>query len=183
MLKTRAPQAPAGQQPAAGGGAWQAQAGEMAEALGKSAVRAIGSQLGREIMRGVLGSIFGGTTTSKKKIVHRNRSISPREVTKCTERFLLGATARNRSVCSIRMERSKSGAFVSEICASRENFQLYRNSTKGADIDCKAASATEPSDSRKGGPLRTNPKSDLRNNFKSRKKKFPNNRGSGLRIL
>jgi uncharacterized protein len=67
MLKTRAPQAPAGQQPAAGGGMWQSQAGEMAEALGKSAVRAIGSQLGREIMRGVLGSIFGGTTTRRRR--------------------------------------------------------------------------------------------------------------------
>jgi hypothetical protein len=39
----------------------------MAEALGKSAVRAIGSQLGREIMRGVLGSIFGGTTTRRRR--------------------------------------------------------------------------------------------------------------------
>jgi DNA helicase HerA-like ATPase len=67
MLKTRAPQAPAGQQPAAGGGAWQSQAGEMVEAFGKSAVRAIGSQLGREIMRGVLGSIFGGTTTRQRR--------------------------------------------------------------------------------------------------------------------
>lgn len=30
------------------------------EALVKSAVRSIGSQLGREIIRGVLGSIMGG---------------------------------------------------------------------------------------------------------------------------
>ncbi len=67
MLKTRAPQAPVGQQPASAGGAWQSQAGEMAEAFGKSAVRAIGSQLGREIMRGVLGSIFGGTTTRRRR--------------------------------------------------------------------------------------------------------------------
>ncbi|HME60838.1 MAG TPA: helicase HerA-like domain-containing protein, partial [Candidatus Binatia bacterium] len=66
MLKARAPQAPAGQQ-VASGESWQSQAGEMAEALGKSAVRAIGSQLGREIMRGVLGSIFGGTTTRKRR--------------------------------------------------------------------------------------------------------------------
>jgi DNA helicase HerA-like ATPase len=66
MLKNRTPQVPAGQQHAAGGG-WQSQAGEMAEALGKSAVRAIGSQLGREIMRGVLGSIFGGTTTRRRR--------------------------------------------------------------------------------------------------------------------
>jgi uncharacterized protein len=66
MLKTRTPQAPVGQQPVAGG-AWQSQAGEMVEAFGKSAVRAIGSQLGREIMRGVLGSIFGGTTTRRRR--------------------------------------------------------------------------------------------------------------------
>ena len=65
MLKTRAP---AGQQqPAGSGSAWQSQASEMAEAFGKSAVRAIGSQLGREIMRGVLGSIFGGTTTRRRR--------------------------------------------------------------------------------------------------------------------
>lgn len=32
----------------------------MIEALGKSAVRTIGNQLGRQILRGVLGSIFGG---------------------------------------------------------------------------------------------------------------------------
>ncbi|HKY09970.1 MAG TPA: helicase HerA-like domain-containing protein [Candidatus Binatia bacterium] len=67
MLKTRAPQVTAGQQASAGGSAWQSQAGEMAEALGKSAVRAIGSQLGREIIRGVLGSLFGGTTTRRRR--------------------------------------------------------------------------------------------------------------------
>ena len=67
MLKARAPQAAAGQSPASRGGNWQSQAGEMAEAFGKSAVRAIGSQLGREIMRGVLGSIFGGTTTRRRR--------------------------------------------------------------------------------------------------------------------
>ena len=66
MLKTRAPQAAAGQQPTEGG-AWQSQAGEMVEAFGKSAVRAIGSQLGREIMRGMLGSIFGATTTRRRR--------------------------------------------------------------------------------------------------------------------
>lgn len=32
----------------------------MIEALGKSAVRTVGNQLGRQILRGVLGSIFGG---------------------------------------------------------------------------------------------------------------------------
>jgi hypothetical protein len=67
MLKTRAPQASAGRQPASSGGAWQSQAGEMVEAFGKSAVRAIGSQLGREIMRGVLGSIFGGASTRRRR--------------------------------------------------------------------------------------------------------------------
>jgi hypothetical protein len=30
------------------------------EAMAKSAARAVGSQVGREIIRGVLGSIFGG---------------------------------------------------------------------------------------------------------------------------
>jgi hypothetical protein len=67
MLKSRAPQPEAGQSPASSGGAWQSQAGEMMEALGKSAVRAIGSQLGREIMRGVLGSIFGSTSTRRRR--------------------------------------------------------------------------------------------------------------------
>ena len=49
------------------GGAWQSEAGAMAGSFGKSAVRAIGSQVGREIMRGVLGSIFGGTTTRRRR--------------------------------------------------------------------------------------------------------------------
>jgi hypothetical protein len=67
MLKARTPETPAGQQSASSGSAWQAQAGDMVEALGKSAVRAIGSQLGREIMRGVLGSLFGGTSTRRRR--------------------------------------------------------------------------------------------------------------------
>jgi len=67
MLKARAPQPQAGQAPASSGSAWQGQAGEMLEALGKSAARAIGSQVGREIIRGVLGSIFGGTTTRRRR--------------------------------------------------------------------------------------------------------------------
>jgi DNA helicase HerA-like ATPase len=67
MLKARAPQAQAGQAPASSGNAWQGQAGEMLEALGKSAARAIGSQVGREIMRGVLGSIFGSTTRRRRR--------------------------------------------------------------------------------------------------------------------
>jgi len=67
MLKVRAPQAgtdPAGSQ---SGASWQSEAGSLLEAAGKSAVRAMGTQLGREIIRGVLGSIFGGTSTRKKR--------------------------------------------------------------------------------------------------------------------
>jgi DNA double-strand break repair helicase HerA and related ATPase len=67
ILKARAPQVQAGQAPASSGSAWQGQTGEMFEALGKSAARAIGSQVGREIIRGVLGSIFGGTTTRRRR--------------------------------------------------------------------------------------------------------------------
>jgi DNA helicase HerA-like ATPase len=59
VLKRRAeekmPVAPA---QASGSGARRRET--MAEALVKSAVRAVGSQLGREIMRGVLGSLLGG---------------------------------------------------------------------------------------------------------------------------
>ena len=36
-------------------------------ALGTSAARAIGSQVGREIILGVLGSIFGSTTTRRRR--------------------------------------------------------------------------------------------------------------------
>jgi DNA double-strand break repair helicase HerA and related ATPase len=67
MLKARAPQVQAGHAPASSGSAWQGQTGEMLEALGKSAARAIGSQFGREIIRGVLGSIFGSTTTRRRR--------------------------------------------------------------------------------------------------------------------
>jgi len=67
MLKARAPRAVTEQALASGGGVWQSQAGEMLEAFGKSAVRAIGSQIGREIIRGVLGSIFGGTTARRRR--------------------------------------------------------------------------------------------------------------------
>ena len=67
MLKARTPQAQAGHAPASSGSAWQGQTGEMLEALGKSAARAIGSQVGREIIRGVLGSIFGSTTTRRRR--------------------------------------------------------------------------------------------------------------------
>jgi hypothetical protein len=36
-------------------------AGELFGAFAKSAAHAIGSQVGRQIIRGILGSIFGGT--------------------------------------------------------------------------------------------------------------------------
>ena len=62
MLKSRAPQAEAGQAPGQSGGGWQGEAGKLLGALGTSAARAIGSQVGREIIRGVLGSIFGSKT-------------------------------------------------------------------------------------------------------------------------
>ena len=66
MLKARAPQAEAGQTPAQSGG-WPGEAGKLLGALSKSAAHAIGSQVGREIIRGVLGSIFGSTTTRRKR--------------------------------------------------------------------------------------------------------------------
>jgi DNA helicase HerA-like ATPase len=64
MLKERAPKADSAQLPA--GGDWQAEAGKLIGALGKSAAHAIGSQVGREIIRGVLGSIFGSTTKKRR---------------------------------------------------------------------------------------------------------------------
>ena len=65
MLKARASQA---EQPAAKtGGSWSTEAGGLLDAMGKSAARAIGSQVGREIIRGVLGSLFGGGTTRKRR--------------------------------------------------------------------------------------------------------------------
>ncbi len=67
MLKTRAPQPQAEQGPASSGNAWQTEAGKLLGAFGKSAAHAIGSQIGREIIRGVLGSIFGSTTTRRRK--------------------------------------------------------------------------------------------------------------------
>ena len=57
MLKARAPQPEQTAAPA--GSSWQTEAGGLLEALGKSAARAVGSQVGREIVRGVLGSLFG----------------------------------------------------------------------------------------------------------------------------
>jgi hypothetical protein len=66
MLKARASQT---EQPPAktAGGTWQSEAGGLFDAMGKSAARAIGSQVGREIIRGVLGSLFGGGTTRKRR--------------------------------------------------------------------------------------------------------------------
>lgn len=68
MLKAKATQAQqSGQPPAHSGGSWQSDAGSMFDALGKSAARAIGSQIGREIIRGVMGSLFGAGTTRKRR--------------------------------------------------------------------------------------------------------------------
>jgi DNA helicase HerA-like ATPase len=67
MLKSRTPQAQSAPAGGASGDAWQAEAGKLLGALGKSAAHAIGSQVGREIIRGVLGSIFGTTTTRRKR--------------------------------------------------------------------------------------------------------------------
>jgi DNA helicase HerA-like ATPase len=63
MLKERAPEADSAQVPT---GDWQSEAGKLIGAMGKSAAHAIGSQVGREIIRGVLGSIFGSTTKRRR---------------------------------------------------------------------------------------------------------------------
>src|SRR5262245_15206612 len=65
MLKTRAPQADHTRTPSSP--TWQSEAGSLLEAAGKSAVRAMGTQVGREIIRGVLGSIFGSSTTRRRR--------------------------------------------------------------------------------------------------------------------
>ena len=67
MLKQRTPQTGGEQARSQGDASWQSEAGSLLEAAGKSAVRAMGTQLGREIIRGVLGSIFGTTSTRKKR--------------------------------------------------------------------------------------------------------------------
>src|SRR6185295_14318156 len=64
MLKTRAPQADQARTPSSP--TWQSEAGSLLEAAGKSAVRAMGTQVGREIIRGVLGSIFGSSTRKRR---------------------------------------------------------------------------------------------------------------------
>jgi len=57
MLKARAPEAPP---PRGGRAPPRNEAMDMVAAAAKSAARAAGSQLGRQIMRGLLGSLFGG---------------------------------------------------------------------------------------------------------------------------
>lgn len=60
-LKTRAEQRKAEEGTTAKGGpVARSQAGDLLTAVAKSAAHAIGSQIGRQIIRGVLGSIFGG---------------------------------------------------------------------------------------------------------------------------
>jgi DNA helicase HerA-like ATPase len=67
MLKARAPEAQAGTAQVPTQSSGKSEVGALLDAFGKSAVRAIGSQVGREIMRGVLGSIFGRTTTRRRR--------------------------------------------------------------------------------------------------------------------
>jgi hypothetical protein len=65
MLKERAPQA--AKTTAGGEKGWQSEVAGTLSALGKSAARAMGTQVGREIMRGVLGSIFGSATRRTRR--------------------------------------------------------------------------------------------------------------------
>jgi DNA helicase HerA-like ATPase len=65
MLKARAPRADEGISKK--GSSWPSDAGELIDAFGKSAARAIGSQVGREIIRGVLGSLFGKSTQRRPR--------------------------------------------------------------------------------------------------------------------
>jgi DNA helicase HerA-like ATPase len=65
-LKAQAPEAPPAQPTAVSGGAWQSEAGKIIGALAKSAAHAIGSQIGRQIIRGVLGSISGPRSRSQR---------------------------------------------------------------------------------------------------------------------
>jgi DNA helicase HerA-like ATPase len=68
MLKARAPEAPAEtRRQTTVEPSWQAGAGDLLDAFGKSAARAIGSTVGREIMRGVLGSLFGATSPTRRR--------------------------------------------------------------------------------------------------------------------
>ena len=65
MLKERAPQAEKTTAGAEKG--WQSEVTGTLSALGKSAARAMGTQVGREIMRGVLGSIFGSSARKTRR--------------------------------------------------------------------------------------------------------------------
>lgn len=67
MLKARAPKTQTGQVRTPTRGSGVSEIGASLDAFGKSAVRAIGSQVGGEIIGGVLASIFGGTTTRKRR--------------------------------------------------------------------------------------------------------------------
>ena len=67
MLKARAPQARGWTSDRARAADGKAKPEKLLGALGTSAARAIGSQVGREIIRGVLGSIFGSTTTRRRR--------------------------------------------------------------------------------------------------------------------
>ena len=64
MLQARAAQVE--QSATQPGSDWQNEAGKLLGALGTSAARAIGSQVGREIIRGALGSLFGTTTKRRR---------------------------------------------------------------------------------------------------------------------
>ncbi len=86
LLKGRAEQAPAPSSPQAQSQPWYAslpsldslglggnsssaprRGDSLATAMAKSAARTIGSSVGREIVRGVLGSLLGGTTSSRRR--------------------------------------------------------------------------------------------------------------------
>ncbi len=67
MLKARAPEPSSTQAQTTARSGGRTEVGSLFDAFGKSAVRAIGSQVGREIIRGVLGSIFGSTTTRRRR--------------------------------------------------------------------------------------------------------------------
>jgi DNA helicase HerA-like ATPase len=65
LLKARAPQGEKTTAPAVK--TWQSEVTDTLGALGKSAARAMGTQVGREIVRGVLGSIFGSSSRRTRR--------------------------------------------------------------------------------------------------------------------
>ncbi|MBI4522894.1 MAG: DUF853 domain-containing protein [Deltaproteobacteria bacterium] len=67
MLKARAPQISQDEPRGSRQRTLTSEVGSLFEAFGKSAARAIGSQVGREIMRGVLGSLFGSTSRRSRR--------------------------------------------------------------------------------------------------------------------